>query len=311
MSINLKGGHIITVSRRLSQVFNTSKQLDFDDSSKIIIMSDCHRGIGGIGDDFTKNQYIFLAALRYYFNKKYTYIEIGDGDELWENVYLKPIIANHIDVYSLMAKFYKLNRLYMLYGNHDIVKRNRYLRDNLLRGYYDEYKGKYISLFPNIDICEGLILRYLETNNKILLAHGHQGDFLNDTAWEVARILVRYLWRPLELIGIHNPTSAATSNRKRISIENKLISWTKKNQQMLIAGHTHRPMFPNIGEHLYFNDGSCTHYQYITGIEIVDGSISLIKWSIKTKEDRTLFIDREILDGPIKLKDYFNSFSLK
>ncbi|MDD3305017.1 MAG: metallophosphoesterase family protein [Bacilli bacterium] len=307
----MKGGNIINVSRRLSQVLSNSKELIFDDSSKIIIMSDCHRGVGGIGDDFTKNQYIFLVALRYYFNKNYTYIEIGDSDELWENKYLRPIIANNLNIFKLMAKFYKLNRLYMLYGNHDIVKRNKYLRQNVLNGYYDERKGKYIYLFPNINICEGLILRYSETNDKILLVHGHQGDFLNDTAWEVSRMLVRHIWRPLELIGVRNPTSASTSDNKKASIEHKLIDWTRKNQQMLIAGHTHRPMFPRVGEHLYFNDGSCTNYQYITGIEIVNGCIFLIKWGIKPKEDRTLFIDKETLDGPVKLKDYFNSYSLK
>ena len=42
-------------------------------------------------------------------------------------------------------------------------------------------------------------------------------------------------------------------------------------------------------------------------IEITNGSISLVKWSVKTKEDRTLFVNKDTLKGPVKLKRYFNS----
>lgn len=299
----------MTVSKRLSQVFNSSKEIPFDDYSKIIIMSDCHRGIGNLGDQFAKNQNLFLAALRHYLNENYTYIEIGDGDELWENRNLGKIITSHSDVFRLMANFYKKDRLYMLFGNHDNIKRDKYLRNTMLKEYFDKRTQKYISLFPDIEIYEGLILKYAQTGDKIFLAHGHQGDFLNDTAWRAARLLVRHLWRPLELIGIRNPTSAATNDKIKNSVERKLIAWTIKNKQMLIAGHTHRHMFPQIGEHLYFNDGCCTHPCNITGIEIVNGTISLIKWNVKTREDRSLFVDREILEGPIKLKEYFDSIS--
>lgn len=74
---------------------------------------------------------------------------------------------------------------------------------------------------------------------------------------------------------------------------------------MLIAGHTHRPMFPEVGEPPYFNDGSCVHPHVITAIEIANGDIMLVKWNIKTKNDGTLFVDRDVLAGPRKLKDYF------
>jgi UDP-2,3-diacylglucosamine pyrophosphatase LpxH len=299
----------MTVARRLSQVFASSQKISFDDTSKIIIMSDCHRGYGNHGDNFLKNQNLFYTALRYYYNEGYTYIEIGDGDELWENRYLSPIITNYNDIFLLMSKFYKKDRFHMLFGNHDIVKKNEYVKSNILQKYFDEHHQKYISLFPHINIYEGLILNYKKTKDKIFLIHGHQGDFLNDTIWKFARLLVRYLWKPLELIGVRNPTSAATNDKKKKVTEKRLIDWTIKNKQMLIAGHTHRAMFPQIGEHLYFNDGCCINPHYITGIEINDGSISLIKWMVKTRDNRNLFIDREILIGPIKLKDYFNSTS--
>ncbi|MDD2378156.1 MAG: metallophosphoesterase [Bacilli bacterium] len=297
----------MSTSSKLKKVFKNSREIDFDDTSKIVIMSDCHRGIGTEGDNFYKNKNIFIAALRHYYNENYTYIEIGDGDELWENSSYSQIINTNKDVFKLMAKFHQRKQLYMLFGNHDIIKKDDYIRNYIMKGYFDEHKQRYIPLFPNIIIYEGLILKHKETNNKIFITHGHQGDFLNDNAWKITKFLVKYLWHPLESIGIRNPTSAATNNNKKQCIERKLINWTKKNHQMLIAGHTHRPVFPHIGEHLYFNDGCCTKPRFITAIEISNNSISLIKWSIKVNKDRTLYIERDILAGPTKLIDYFDN----
>ena len=71
--------------RRLSKVYENSKVIPYDYYSKFVIMSDCHRGSGNSGDNFLKNQNIFFAALNDYYKKGFTYIELGDGDELWEN----------------------------------------------------------------------------------------------------------------------------------------------------------------------------------------------------------------------------------
>ena len=71
---------------------------------------------------------------------------------------------------------------------------------------------------------------------------------------------------------------------------------------MLIAGHTHKPMFPEVGETPYFNDGSCVHPRCITAIEISDGNIILVKWSVNTKNDGTLFIDRDSTCRTKKIK---------
>ena len=124
---------------------------------------------------------------------------------------------------------------------------------------------------------------------------------------EISRFLVRYLWRPLNVIGVNDPTRTAKNYHKKEAVEKKLIEWVIKEKHMLIAGHTHRPMFPEVGEPPYFNDGSCVHPSCITGMEIEDGNIKLVKWYVKTKEDGTLFIDREVLAGPRKLKDYFSA----
>jgi len=290
---------------KLSTIFDKSKEISFNDNSKIIIMSDCHRGINNLGDNFSKNKSIFIDALRYYYLENYTYIEIGDGDELWENKYLEKIIDNHLEVFLIMSMFYKNNRLHMLFGNHDITKIN-IIENSILNNYYDKNKKTYISLFPGIKIDEGLKIKYVETNDQIFLTHGHQGDFFNDTIWKISRFLIRNLYRPIELIGI-NISSQKIFKYKKTNVEKKLISWSMKNKQLLIAGHTHRPVFPKIGDSLYFNDGCCIKQDYITGIEINKGEISLIKWSKKNHKNGKSFVKKDILYGPMKLKSYFNN----
>ncbi|KJS89192.1 MAG: serine/threonine protein phosphatase, partial [Desulfosporosinus sp. BICA1-9] len=165
---------------------------------------------------------------------------------------------------------------------------------------------KYFPLFENIKVHEGLVLKHKLTNQKILLIHGHQVSFIDYEMWRLSRFLVRYLWRPLESFGVNDPTSTAKNYDKKDAVEKQLIEWVTREKHMLIAGHTHRPRFPQVGEPPYFNDGSSVHPRCITGIEITDGNITLVKWDVKTKIDGTLFIGREILVGPRKLKAYLH-----
>lgn len=293
----------------LTKVFHSSEEIQFNNSSKIVIMSDCHRGDGSWGDNFSNNQNIYFAALNFYYNKKFTYIELGDGDELWENRNLEQIIATHSNVFWLLSKFYRKNRLYMLYGNHDMVKKKSDYVIYKCSTFFDESIKKRVPLFPNIKFHEGLILKNTDTGNKIFLTHGHQVDFLNYNLWKLSRFLVRYLWRPLELIGFRDPTSASKNHEKKNVVDKYLVDWAKKERQMIITGHTHRPVFPKLGEPLYFNDGSCVHPRCITAMEIQDGEIALIKWCFMTRKDQTLYVGREVLAGPVKLQDYFEKGS--
>ena len=291
--------------KQVYRVFETAQEIPFDDSSRFIFMCDCHRGNGSWGDDFSRNRNLYKTALNHYYRNNFTYIEIGDGDELWENKQLSGIINVHRDVFQLLARFYRNNRLYFIFGNHDMAKkRQNFVRNNLFQ-YFDEREKGYVSLFENIRCHEGLILRHSVTEDKIFLLHGHQVDFLNYTMWKIARFLVRYLWRPLNIFGVNDPTSTAKNYRKKEKIEKRLTQWVKKEKHMLISGHTHRPMFPDPGKPPYFNGGSSIHPQDITGIEIADGNITLVKWNIQANIYGRLYIKREVITGPVKLQDYF------
>lgn len=293
----------------LTKIFETAEEVPFDDSSKIVLMSDCHRGDGSWADDFSRNQNLYFVALNHYYKENYTYIEVGDGDELWQNSRFSDIIQTHSNTFWLLSKFFSEGRLYLIFGNHDIVKSSdRFVRKNLYQ-YLNEPENRYIPLFDSVKLHEALVLKYKDTNHKIFLIHGHQVDFLNYNIWRIARLLVRYLWSPLELYGMNDPTRTAKNYYKKESVGKKLTEWVIKEKCMLIAGHNHRPMFPEVGEPPYFNDGSCVHPRCITALEIAGGEIILVKWSVKTREDGVMYIGRDVLAGPRKLGDYFSQLA--
>ncbi|MDP4153707.1 MAG: metallophosphoesterase family protein [Bacillota bacterium] len=286
---------------RLSQIFRTADIIPFDDSSKIVLISDCHRGDGSWVDDFGHNKNIYYSAIKYYYNEGFTYIDLGDSDELWKNKKFSDISNIYNDVFELLHKFYAAGRYYMIYGNHDMIKRDQHFVEQNLYRYYNSEHDTFEPLFENIKVHEGLILKHLETNIKILLIHGHQGDLLDDVFWWFGRFLVRYMWRRLEFFGLKDPTSAAKNYAKKRKVERKITQWVAVNKQVVIAGHTHRPTSPSEDEVQYFNEGSCVHPNCITTIEICDSEITLVKWGIKTKEDRSLFVSREVIAAPKKI----------
>ena len=290
---------------RLDRAYATAKIIDFDNSSKFILFSDCHRGDNSFADDFANNRNIYFHALKYYFNEGFQYCEIGDGDELWENLTFKSIFEAHKNVYSLLKDFHLNNRLHMIWGNHDMVYRNPdYVKKHLF-SYFEPVTGKDVELFKDIQYHEGIILKHRETGQEVFLTHGHQADWWNYLFWKWSRFMVRVLWKPLNVMGIADPTSPAKNYKELIKIERRTKRWISENNNVItIVGHTHRPRFPEPGDVAYFNDGSCVHPRSITGIEIENGEISLIKWQIATKEDGTLQIVRTLLEGPQKLTDY-------
>ena len=293
-------------SNNISNVFKTAKQLDFDNSSKLAIMGDCHRGDGNWYDNFSPNQNLYFHALNHYYKENYTYIDLGDSEELWENKNFSKIVNMNLDVFLLLKKFHEESRLYFIYGNHDIVKKDdKWLKNNYYQ-YFDNRLKKIVPLFPDIQTFSGIALNYANTNSQILLLHGHQVDFFNSVFWRFSRILVRHIWRPLELLGVHDPSHAAENYKKMHIVEKRLQRWAQKKNKILIAGHTHRVTFPDVNEIPYFNVGCAVYPHIITGIEIINGEIMLIKWSLKTRDDGSLFVSRDILDGPIKLFCYFN-----
>lgn len=288
---------------RISKAFRHPCRLPLCQDSKYVLFSDCHRGTGKSNDNFLKNEFLYVSALKYYYEQHYTYLELGDGDELWENRSFCAVKSMHPDSFELMEQFFRQDRFYAVYGNHDIIKRKKQFCKKFCQEYFCEYHQHNLSLFPGICFYSGIILEDEKHQMDIYLTHGHQADFLNSVLWPIPRFLVRYIWRPLEQLGIPDPTSAAKNHLKKKNSEKRLARWAEREHHLLITGHTHHPMIGTPSSP-YFNTGSCVSPSGITCIEIENRCLTLIKWTLGTKADQILYVKRVPLGKSVCMDDY-------
>jgi len=297
------------------------RRLTLTPGMKLVCLSDMHRGDGSGADDFAQNSLIYRCALEYYLEKGFTYIELGDAEELWENDNFDQIYITHTSVYELLAKFHDPNpattRYLKVWGNHDL-----YWKDN---------DAVYRTLFPSIEIHEGIVLETGSnkgdgevTGGAILLLHGHQADpkCCGEMA-VVSKFFVHNFWPDLQRVGIKDPTRAALNPGLCNEVDKRLHEWANNNDQgvaAIIAGHTHRAVFENLSlteqryleskvrtdgvkfkhqpDRSYFNTGSCVHPLCITGIEITFENgpcLRLVKWGQAT-DGHVLTIQRTVLE---------------
>ena len=214
--------------KRIDKAFKDAKVIKASEHGRIVFFSDCHRGCGTWNDSFLNNKILYQAALNYYWQQDFTYIEVGDGDELWENRRFGLIREIHSDVFAQLGNFSHSGRLYMIWGNHDKVKSKKNFpagRGGFSPPYY-----------------QSAVIEMPHESQNLYVLHGHQADILNDRLWPLARWMVRYLWKPLELAGFKDPTSAARNYKKGKKVEKRLAVWAAKRDRNIIAGHTHRPV---------------------------------------------------------------------
>ena len=278
--------HRLRAYHRLDAVFMIAPTVFFDDTTRLVFFSDTHRGDNSRLDAFSANETLFLHALQHYYQNGFTYIEVGDGDELWKNHHFHTIRAAHSQVFEWLHRFDGQQRLHLLFGNHDISgsKCQQVHKDGLLAR-------------------EGLILQHRRTGQQIFVTHGHQADLKSDICYPLSRMAVRRVWRRLQAWRLAPVASPNAEERVPRSFERYLMEWSARNSRALICGHTHRITSAVYGETPYFNTGHCVTPGVITGLEIQNGEIGLVRW--QATPERALPFHREVLHTPCKLK-YFN-----
>lgn len=273
-------------AKRLRQAMEGAGTITLESKDRLVIMSDLHRGSGNGSDNFSKNQMLFYSALCYYYREGYGYLELGDGDELWENSSLESIRREYPCIFDIMDKFHREDRFFSVYGNHDKKKEGR---------------GK---VFPDLSIPEAYWIRW-ETNRKGFLAlHGHQGDTLNDTLDFLACFLVRFIWGPLERIGFQNPAEGSFNKHFRSRQEERFLQWAREKKQPVIIGHTHVERFGIPEKSLYFNCGCGVNNGQITAIELDKGKVLLIKWQVNPDCQGYLRVER-IIEKEAHVSEFF------
>ncbi|KQS32415.1 metallophosphoesterase [Pedobacter sp. Leaf194] len=282
---------------------------------RFIILSDQHKGARDFADDFALAEKNYLGALQFYESEKFHYINLGDSEELWENL-METIIRHNKQTFEAEKLFINRNAFTKIFGNHDLYWDNDPLSQLNLKRIYGEV----------IRIYEGAILRFDfdGTVLDVFLTHGHQGDLQSDGNW-FSKWFVSTIWAPLQSYLRINLNTPAYNNQLKTVHNTLMYNWVQAQKNIaLITGHTHQPVFASL-THLerlyvkltkataahdaiaveavnkeltgleakgedstisnkyrsgYFNSGCCCFNDGdITGIEIESGQIRLIKWS--------------------------------
>jgi predicted phosphodiesterase len=289
--------------------------IDFDASrQKFIILSDQHKGARNGADDFAQAEKNYLAALSYYYQNNFYYINLGDSEELWENT-LPAVKKHNAATFEKEKMFLRQNRFTKIFGNHDLYWGNDPLASFELETIYGQ----------KVTIYEGIILRtgFNEHALQIFCTHGHQGDKQSDGNW-FSKWFVASVWQPLQAYLKINPNTPAYNTQLKTLHNTLMYEWSSSRKNtLLVTGHTHQPVFASltllerlyqqleiarqqkdtaavkeITSHItgrlvkgeegmdftkftpgYFNSGCCCFSDGdITGIEIADGKIRLVKW---------------------------------
>jgi UDP-2,3-diacylglucosamine pyrophosphatase LpxH len=287
----------MSVKTRFTEILNNVDTLTINETSRLVLFSDCHRGDNSWTDDFARNEATTLHALRKYYAGGFTYIELGDGDELLEDNSIDQVMRAHPHIFALLGRFNDARRLYFLTGNHN--PHWKYIPQKEID------TGKSLKSV-GFELRDGSLLKHQPTGGQIFLIHGHQGDLMTDTLWRLTEYLALHIWTPLQRLGILDPMSPAQNFRVRVHTERKIASWVSAQHLPTICGHTHRSTLPKPGKLPYFNTGSCIYPRGITNIEIVDDKISLVMWRVMPNGEGVLQITREVTAGPYPLRSYFS-----
>jgi predicted phosphodiesterase len=303
--------------------------IPFDTSQRFIIFSDQHKGGKDGADNFALAENNYLAALDYYEQQNFCFINLGDCEELWGNS-VASVLKNNPLSFEAEKRFLKKNDFVKIFGNHDLYWDNDPLAAFTLEEVYGE----------PVKIYEGCILQ-TEINNRILnifLTHGHQGDLQSDGNW-FSKWFISNIWGPLETylqININTPAN----NDQLKTVHNSIMSdWSAQQKEaLLITGHTHQPVFQSLThieslyrqlnaakekadkklilfledeiklrklkgdpepdfsnyQPFYFNSGCCCFNDGdITGIEISDQQIRLIRWKYNSNNQKP---ERSVLE---------------
>ena len=227
------------IAAGLDRAFERAPVEELDPATaRLVIFSDHHRGAGDQADDFRRCEHAYTAALGWYLKQGYRLALLGDVEELWEET-PERALDQYRAVLSLEARFRtEAGGLLRFWGNHDDLWRHpRKVHTRLapvLRG--------------ELTVHEGLRLRIRRPGAPeatLFLVHGHQGTADSDRFGWLSRAFVRWAWRPLQRKTGYSATTPARGHDLRARHDSAMFAWAEARQPgvVLIAGHTHRPVF--------------------------------------------------------------------
>ena len=306
------------LTRTLNGQFTLSLALDLQASHKFIVFSDQHKGAGDKADEFRKCKHTYIAALQHYLQNGFSLILLGDVEELWEQGF-KKVEKTHRDVLQLEASFPPGRYFRIWGNHDDKWMSERKVRKKLARymptgAIYEairfelhndsESVGTMLLLHGHqgtfaSDKIRGLarffvrIFRYIQRSIRI-----GKTTPAKDACLRGKHDTIMYNWavKQNNLILVaghtHRPVWSSRTHLQKLQSELEALKAgpdTPEQRELIRAKELEvqeresksKPCEDTIKTSpSYFNTGCCRFDDGdITGIEIEDGTIRLIKWS--------------------------------
>ena len=316
---------------------NKAKGLIIDcDISKdrFIILSDQHKGAKNGADDFMYCENTYIAALDYYNRENFHYICLGDGEELWENILFAVKDKNKLS-FEKEKLFVQRNAFTKVFGNHDLFWDQDPFASLQLHKIYDApvkiYEGVILKMTvsgKSLDIflthghqgdkqsdgnwfSKFFVSRIWGPLQSFLLINPNTPAY--NSQLKSLHNSMMYEWssgqKNLVLITghTHQPVFESLTLLEKLFQEFDTANLTKDEKQIVLlaaeikAREIEQPVVSNQYEKVlpaYFNTGCCCFSDGdITGIEIADGYIRLIKWEIDGAAFTRIILEQKALDA--------------
>ena len=302
-------------------------------TGKMIIFSDQHKGARNGADDFMVSEQNYLDALEYYHQNVFHLVGLGDCEELWENMVIS-VKKHQQPSFEKEKKFIHNNAFIKIFGNHDLYWKNDPFAPIMLKEIYGinlpihegvvlqtTIKGKQLNIFcthghqgdavsdgnwfskffvskiwgplqsylkinPNTPAYDSnlktvhnqIMYEWSEKQKDLLLITGHTHQPTFESLTHIER-----LYRQLLFARRVNDDGMINSLQKEI--EFRKFEYTTISEDYL-------KLIPT-----YFNSGCCCYSDGdITGIEIAEGNLRLIKWSNKKSGPERILLEETPLE---------------
>lgn len=306
------------------------------DLDRFIIFSDQHKGRKNGADDFMAAEPTYIAALEFYDQAGFHLISLGDSEELWENTVLQIRKYNKAS-FEAERKFILRGAFTKVFGNHDLdwdidPLAPKYLEEiysapvailegiilqaqvaekklNLLctHGHQGDLQsdGNWLSKFFIAKIWAPL-QAYLRINPNTPASDKDLKSLHNSIMYEWSSQQQNLL---LITGHTHQPVFESLTHVERQQRERQKAlhesnpEWAKYLEEEILWRSKDQDPIPDYlkTKPTYFNSGCCCYADGdITGLEIADGYIRLIKWKKNNAMAQRYVLNETLLKTLIK-----------
>ncbi|MBS1598300.1 MAG: metallophosphoesterase [Bacteroidetes bacterium] len=304
----------------------------------LIIFSDEHKGTRNGADNFAVCEKNYMTALDYYNEKNFYFINMGDCEELWENT-IFGLMKHNKDVFAKEKLFIERKAYCKIFGNHDLFWDNDPLASVYLRKIYGEAVKIYTGVVLRTPSKDGghadifcthghqgdaqsdgnafskWFVSYVWGPLQIFLEINTNTPATNDND-KTLHNLYMYEWSAEQKNVIlitghtHQPVFCSLTHLERLYL-NLEEAHAKNDQDAIAKIESEIPRrrreydfvnnsFRNM-KASYFNSGCCCFDDgTITGIEISEGNIRLIKWSTVNGQPTRIVAEESVFNDVVE-----------